>query len=100
MTEATVGQPLNAAQVNQDITSMSLGFRQLCEQAVNLSQEVNGQGNGQAALEEAGYTSAAATQALAAIGYLNAFAGLWFGTGTQPTEFSYQNEMSQYDAGT
>lgn len=99
-----VGQASNSGQVDIDLINYSIGLRDLMQNIVNLSTWVNGQGQGLAFLEQLGYSSEAddnnpgsvsdAQMALNYIAYLNTVAGVYYGTATQGTEFSFNNELS------
>jgi hypothetical protein len=95
----TVGSQLNNAQIDQKITLLSMQMRDVMQAASNLSMNVNGQGDGLAFLEAAGYTNTDAPAALAAISYLNTVAGVYFGTATQTSDYNFNQQLSQYWAG-
>jgi hypothetical protein len=81
------------------ISDCAVQLRKVCEGIQNLSTNVNGQGAGQATLQAAGYNTADATTALAAISYLNTMAALYYGSAAQPTAFNFNNQLSQYWGG-
>lgn len=95
----SVGLQLSSAQIDQQITALAVQVRKLMRAVANLSMNVNGQGNGIAMLEAAGYSAADAAMAQSAISYLNTIAGVYFGTATQATDFNFDQELSQYWAG-
>jgi hypothetical protein len=95
----TVGNQLSKSSVDASITNLSVGMRNLMQAVQDLSLNVNGQATGLATLEALDYTTDDATQALAAISYLNTVAGVYFGTATQGTDFNFNQELSQYWAG-
>lgn len=105
----SVGNQLSSGAVDQILTNLSVGWRKLAEAAVNLNTEINGTGNGLAALEALGYSSAAnpsnpggvsdAQYALTCIGYLTTNAGVFFGTASQGTNFNFNNALSPLWAG-
>jgi hypothetical protein len=74
-------------------------MRNIMQKCINLSIQINGQGGGQASLEAIGYSAEDATTALAAISYLNTVAQVYFGSASQPTDFDFNQELSQYWAG-
>ena len=95
----TVGNQLSSANVDAQITNLSVSARDIMQAIANLSVNVNGQGTGLVTLEASGYSAPDAGTALAAISFLNTVSGVWFGTAAQPTEFSFNNELSQYGGG-
>jgi hypothetical protein len=95
----TVGIPLAAATVNAQISNVALAMRGVMEQVSHLSKNVNGQGNGLAVLEAAGFTAPDAATALAAISYLETVAAVYFGTAAQTPAFSFDQELSQWWGG-
>lgn len=95
----TVGTQLSKNQIDTLISNYATQMRNLMEAVQDLSLNVNGQGNGAAVLEVAGYDSGDATQTIAAISYLNTVAAVYFGTATQATDFNFNQELSQYWAG-
>lgn len=94
-----VGTPINSSQIDQQITLLAVQMRKLMQAVSNLSVNVNGQGNGPAFLEAAGYSAADAAEAQNAISYLNTVAAVYFGTASQATNFNFNQELSQYWAG-
>ena len=95
----SVGTPLTEVGVNTQITNLSTQMRNLMWQVANLSKNVNGQGNGLAVLEAAGFTAGDAATALAAVSYMNTIAGVYYGTATQGTDFNFDQQLSQYWGG-
>jgi hypothetical protein len=95
----TVGRQTTSTEYDQLITSAAVQMRKAMDAAANLSLQVNGQGDGQAVLEASGYDTNDATAALGAIGYLNTVAQLYLGGATQPSEFNFDQELSQYWGG-
>jgi len=86
-------------------------MRDIMQQAVNLSTQVNGSGQGLASLEAIGFSSAAnpdnpgdqsdAAWALEVIAYFNTVAGVYFGTvqaggsgGTGAVQFDYNEALA------
>ena len=104
-----VGAVIGSGQVDNIITALAVQLRNVMRQVYNLNQAVNGQGAGLAYLESIGYSGAAnpanpggvsdADLALSMISYLNTMAGVYFGTATQATQFSFDQELSQVWAG-
>ena len=104
-----VGAPIGSSQIDNIITALAVNLRNVMRQVYNLNQAVNGQGAGLAYLESIGYSGAAnpanpggvsdADLALSMISYLNTMAGVYFGTATQATQFSFDQELSQVWAG-
>jgi hypothetical protein len=95
----TVGNQLESGQVSQLITNYTVAMRNLCQAIANLNMNVNGQAEGLATLEAAGYDSADAQTALSAIGYLNTVSQVWFGGAAQTPAFNFNNELSPYFGG-
>ena len=104
-----VGTALTSATINQNLSLLSVQLRDLMQQLANLSTGINGQGNGLAVLEAAGFSSAAnaanpggvsdAQLALSMISYLNTVAGVYFGTAAQTPAFNFNQELSQLWSG-
>jgi len=94
-----VGVQLTKATVDGQISSLAQQWRDLAAATARLSMNVNGQGNGLAVLEAAGYTSDEAVQAQSAISYLNTSASVYLGTATQASQFNFNQELSQYWGG-
>lgn len=104
-----VGSVIGSSQIDNILTGLAVSFRQLAQQAANLSIEVTGQGTGLAYLESLGYSSTAnpanpggisdAAWALQLVNYFNNVAGVWFGTATQSSEFNYNNAVATLWAG-
>lgn len=95
----TVGRQSSSGDIDAAITQIAVQMRNVMQQAANLSQQVNGQGEGLAYLEAAGYTAQDAPTALQAIGYLNTPAAIYYGKATQASEFDFDQELSQYWGG-
>lgn len=95
----SVGNNFTSDTVNQQITGMSVRMRDLMQDIVNLSTNINGQATGIAILEAIGYDSDDATTAQAAISYLNTVAEVYFGDAAQTPPFNFNQELSQYWAG-
>lgn len=95
----SVGAPITSDQISRQITDLAVQARKVMQAIVNLSVNVNGQGDGAAFLEAAGYNADDAATAQNAISYLNTVAGVYFGTAAQPTEFNFNQQLSQYWAG-
>lgn len=105
--QAGVGASIGAGQISNIITALAVAYRNLNQQAANLSLEVNGQGNGLAYLTSLGFSNETATSnplnpggvtdaayALELIGYFNTQAGIWFGSATQIGEFNFNNAVA------
>jgi len=95
----SVGRQTTSSEYDQLITSVSVLVRDAMRAAYNLSRQVNGQGNGLAVLEAAGYGAEDAAVAQAAISYLNTVAGVYFGNAAQSSAFDFDQELSQYWGG-
>lgn len=106
------GQQMNRVQVDAMITQLSVQLRQIMDQIKTQSTPIENLGTAGLEALPAGsnsaaqYTSAEATQALAAFGYLSNVAGCYYGTvqqggtgGTGAILFNFDNELSQYWAG-
>jgi hypothetical protein len=104
-----VGQQSSANNVNNQLTTLAIGLRDVMHQIAELSEFVNGQGNGLAVLQALGFGSTAnpanpggvsdAQQALNMLSYLNTPAAVYFGTATQTSAFNFDQELSQLWAG-
>ena len=104
-----VGTPLSSGQVDNILTNLAVNFRNLAQQAANLSIEINGQGTGLTVLENLGYSNTAnpanpggisdAAWALQLVNYFNTVAGVWFGTATQTPAFNYNTVSAPLWAG-
>jgi hypothetical protein len=104
-----VGASIGSDQVNNIITALAVGLRDIARQISNLNLAVNGQGTGLAYLESLGFGSAAnpgnpgdvsdAQLALNMISYMNTVAGVYFGTATQGSDFDFDQALSQVWAG-
>lgn len=90
----TVGTQANSSMIDGQLTTLSVAVRKLMQQIADLNTYVNGQAQGQALLQQLGYSSADATTALQMIGYLHTLAGVYFGTATQGTDFNFDNALS------
>jgi hypothetical protein len=94
-----VGIALTSSTVDQAIYNYTTQLRNLMQNILNLSIDINGGGNGTAVLEAAGYDSTDAATALGVIGILSNMSSLYFGTSTLPSEYNFNNELSSYWAG-
>jgi hypothetical protein len=104
-----VGAVIGSDQMNNIITSLAVNLRDIMRRISNVNLAVNGQGTGLAYLESIGYSTAAnpanpggvsdAALAQTIISYLNTCAGVYFGTATQATEFSFDQQLSEVWAG-
>lgn len=112
----SVGSQASTATMDQNLTNFSHSLRDLCVKIKNLNTEINNQGQGLAAMQALGYSSAANPQnpggisdsqwALNALAYLNTIAGAYFGTvqqggtgGTGAILFNFDNALSPLWAG-
>jgi hypothetical protein len=105
----SVGAQASSGTVDQDLTDLTVSWRNLATRAANLNTWINGGGNGLAYLEQLGYSSAGnpdnpggisdAQYALNIIGYLNSLSGVFFGTATQGSEFDFANALAPLCAG-
>lgn len=102
----TVGAQATTTTINNLITQLSVGMRNMMQSVTDLSTFVNGQGNGLTFLESLGFSSTDASTAQSAIAYLNTVAGVYYGTvqaggtgGSAATTFNYNQELSQFWAG-
>jgi hypothetical protein len=94
-----VGAIIGSSQVDNILTNLAVNFRNLAQQAANLSIEITGQGTGLAVLQSLGYSNTAnpanpggisdAAWALQLVNYFNSVAGVWFGTAAQTPAFNY-----------
>jgi hypothetical protein len=104
-----VGTVIGSSQVDNILTNLAVNFRNLAQQAANLSIEVTGQGQGLAYLESIGYSNTPdpanpggisdAAWALQLVNYFANVSGVWFGTATQASAFSYNNAVATLWAG-
>jgi hypothetical protein len=97
----TVGVQASNGTIDQQLTSLSVGLRNIMQNISNLSTWVNGQDEGLAFLESTGYDSGDAATALSMIAYMNTISGVYYGTvqqggsnGTAATNFNFNNELS------
>lgn len=107
----SVGLQFNKDQVDSKLTSLAVQMRNVMTYVGYLNTQVNGQGNGLAVLEAAGYSADAnpdnpgsqsdAAYALQKLAYLNTVAGVYYGTvqqggagGTGAAEFDFDNALS------
>lgn len=95
----TVGRQLTNGNLDQIISDLSVRLRDVMDAINNLSMNINGQGNGLAVLEAAGYDAADAQNALTAVATLNTPAAVYFGKATQTANFDFNNALSQYWGG-
>jgi hypothetical protein len=112
----SVGAQSNKQDIDQTLTDLAVAFRNLCQRSVNLSTEVNGQGDGLTVLVSLGYSDTPnpgnpggqsdAAWALQALAYLNTVAGVYYGTvqqggqnGTGAATFDFHNALSLLWAG-
>ena len=104
-----VGAAIGSDQVSNILTNLAVNFRNLAQQAANLSIEVTGQGAGLAYLQSVGYSNTAnpanpggisdAAWALQVVNYFGNVAGVWFGTATQTPAFNYNVAVATLWAG-
>ena len=104
-----VGAPIGSSQIDNIITALAVGMRNVMQQVADLDLAVNGQGQGLAYLESIGYSGTAnpanpggvsdAQLAQNTISYLHTVAALYFGTATQPDAFNFNQQLSAVWAG-
>lgn len=104
-----VGAAIGSSQIDNILTNLAVNFRNLAQQAANLSIEINGQGTGLAVLQSLGYSNTPnpanpggisdAAWALQLVNYFSNVSGVWFGTATQAAAFSYNNASAPLWAG-
>ncbi|SRR6266567_464354 len=95
--------------IDQQLSDLSVRWRDLAEQALHLATQVTGQGNGLSMLQAAGYSTTAnpanpggisdADLALQGVNYLALLGELFFGTAAQPANFNFNNAMSPHWGG-
>lgn len=100
-----VGATLSKDQINNMITAYATRLRDLAKDISDLSLRVNGQGQGLAFLEAAGFGSdpnpanpggvSDAALAQSMISYENTVAAVYYGQAAQPDEFDFEQELSQ-----
>lgn len=97
-----IGNQPTVASVNNTLTALTIQLRNVCDlirmqntPITNLGQtgleNLGGQGEG--------FSSGDAAAVLAAFSYLSTVAGVYYGTATQSSEFSFDNELSQFWGG-
>ena len=106
-----VGIQFNKDQVDSRLTQLAVQLRNAMTSIAYMNTQVNGQGNGLAVLEAAGYSGVAnpdnpasmsdAAYALQKLAYLNTVAGCYLGTvqqggtgGTGAATFNFDNALS------
>jgi hypothetical protein len=104
-----VGATIGSDHLSNILTNLAVNFRNLAQQAANLSIEINGQGTGLAVLQSLGYSNTPnaanpggisdAAWALQLVNYFSNVAGVWFGTATQASTFNYNNASAPLWAG-
>lgn len=107
----TVGTQANSQQIDARLTQLAVQMRNVMTAVTQLNTQVNGQGDGLAVLEAAGYSSgdnpdnpgsmSDAAYALQKLAYLSTVAGCYLGTvqqggsgGTGAAEFDFDNALS------
>lgn len=90
----SVGIQSSNSQLDNLMTQLTRQLRDLCATIGNLNAQVNGQANGTSYLETAGYAAADAATFLTYLGYLNTFAEIFEGSGTQATAFDFANALA------
>lgn len=88
------GQP-TVAGINTLLTNLAIAWRNVAQQSANLFEEVNGQGNGVAALQAIGYAPADAQTADTLIGQMNQLSQILGGTQALGAAFNFNNSFSQ-----
>ena len=104
-----VGIQGNNATVDNQLTNISVGLRNVMTQITSLSTWINGQGDGVAVLANLGYSTAPSSTnpggvsdaqfASNMISYLNTVAAVYNGSAAQPSAFNFNQELSQLWAG-
>lgn len=101
-----VGNALTQVSLNQNLSQLAVQVRDLMQQLQNLSVGINGQGNGTAVLEAAGYSAGDAAIVLQFVGYMNTVAGVYYGTvqqggsgGTGASLFNFNQALAPLWAG-
>lgn len=107
----TVGTQANSQQIDARLTQLAVQMRNVMANVTYLNTQVNGQGNGLAVLEAAGYSGGGnpdnpgsmsdAAYALQKLAYLSTLSGCYYGTvqqggagGTGAVEFDFDNALS------
>ena len=93
----TVGSQGNEAQVNQNLTSLALQWRNLA--AVTLQQGLYLNEQGLTGLEAMGFTTADAQTVLNLIDYMTTCAQVYKGLAAQATDFNFENALIPLWAG-
>lgn len=101
----SVGNQTSKQIIDNQITGYATELRNVCTQIRQLQTQMAAQGNAEAFLASAGYSTAAnsgnpgglsdAAYAEELINYLGNVMGVYFGTATQPAAFDYDNALSQ-----
>ena len=111
-----VGATIGSDHVNNIMSSLAVGLRDVCRQIYNLNLTVNGQGAGLAYLQSIGFGSSPnpanpmdpnnpgtrlsdSQLALSMISYLNTVAGVYFGTAAQTPAYNFDQQLSSLWAG-
>lgn len=101
-----VGNVVTQATLNQNLSLLAVQLRDLMQQVSNLSLGINGQANGLAVLEAAGYSAEDAAAVIEMVAYMNTVAGAYFGTvqqggsgGSGASTFNFNQALSQLWAG-
>lgn len=94
----SVGGQISTATVNQALTDLSVGMRNLMTQVQDTYQYVTASG-GITFLEGLGYTAADAQSVMTYLGYMNSVAAVYFGSGTQATASNFNAALAVLWAG-
>lgn len=85
------GSQSTQASINQALTANAVLLRDVCQSIAFLNEQINGGGAGTAYLESLGFSAGDAADALTKLGYLNTVSGVYKGTATQASTFSFEN---------
>jgi hypothetical protein len=92
-----VGNVTSPGAINSNLTGYALQLRNLMD---SIREEQEGVVSlGLTGLEGLGFSSTDAAQVLALWSYMNTISGVYYGTATQGTQFSFDNALAQLWAG-
>ena len=95
----TIGSQINNSVIDTRLTQLAIKYRDACVEMQNLFTEITANGQGLANLEAAGYNPTDAAAALQIINYFGTLTGVYFGSATQATNFSFHQQFSPLWAG-
>jgi len=87
-----VGNPVDVGGLNAQLGDAAVSLRSVMEQILTLWAFVQPQG--ESGLEALGFSAADAASYFQAANYLQTVAGLYFGTGAQPSAFNFDSALA------